>query len=70
MLSITYGKTQEIDADISGINFAQQKNGHIGCALDFFTKKNTTLDNITEIFSSHPMTKTRIQKLETYIEDN
>jgi len=67
LISNTYSRTQESRADIAGIEYVQKKNWHVWCALDFFERKNSALENMSEVFSTHPMTFNRIQNLEAYI---
>ncbi len=62
----SHSKFQESSADKYALDYVYKKNGHIGCALDFFEKTNTMGDNIMEIFSTHPVTQFRIQKLQKY----
>ena len=62
-----HDKTVEIAADIAWVDFVVEKNGHIWCVLDFLKKNNTLSNNTLSLFSSHPMSATRILVLENYI---
>jgi len=68
VVDMTHGKSRESKADRFGLDFVYNKNGHVGCAVDFFSERNTIWDNIMEIFSSHPMTTLRIERAKKYIE--
>ena len=65
----SHSKFQESRADRYALDYVYEKNGHIACALDFFEKTNTIEDNIMEIFSTHPVTRLRIQKLKKYAKE-
>jgi len=69
ILSNNYSKIQETMADRYGLDFVQTINNHVGCASLFFENKNTLTDNALELFSTHPMTELRIQRIESYIEE-
>lgn len=62
----SFSKYQESRADRYGIEYSYTKNGHIWCALDFFHAHNNIGWNITEMFSTHPMTEFRIERLKKY----
>ncbi len=64
-----FSKRQETIADKHGIDFVYKLNGHVWCSLSYFHEHNSTLWNIAEIFSTHPVTELRIQRLNTYIQD-
>ena len=64
-----HSKVHETRADIYGLDFLHEKSGHVGCSLDFFEKQNTMGDNLMEIFSTHPVTKLRIERMQKYIDD-
>lgn len=66
LLSNNYSKLHETTADRYGLDYVQKLNGHVWCALDFFEKHNTLVDNVLEIFSTHPMTEFRISRIEKY----
>lgn len=66
LLSNNYSKLGETHADRYALDFTYELNGHVWCALDFFSKKNTLGDNILEVFSTHPMTENRIQRAISY----
>lgn len=63
----THGKITETKADRYALDFVYEKNGHVGCAVDFFHEHNTLEDNLMEIFSTHPMTGLRISRAQNYI---
>ena len=65
----THSKTHETRADRHAIDFVQDFNGHVWCAINFFEKGNTTQDNLMEIFSTHPVTNLRIKRMEDYIRE-
>ena len=62
-----HSKAVEIAADKAWVDFVAEKNGHIWCVLDFLKKNNTIKNNAMTLFSSHPMSATRILLLESYI---
>jgi len=64
----THSKLMESKADRDAIEYVYIKNNHVWCALDFFEDKNTIGDNVLEIFSTHPVTKFRIERIEKYID--
>jgi len=68
LLTNNYSKLWESRADRYALDFTYKLNGHVWCALDFFEKKNTLGDNALELFSTHPMTHTRIQRALSYAE--
>lgn len=68
LLTNNYSKLWESRADRYALDFTYELNGHVWCALDFFEKKNTLGDNALELFSTHPMTHTRIQRAFSYAE--
>ncbi len=68
-ISHPHSKYQETRADEYGIDFVHQINEHVWCALEFFESKNSLGDNISEIFSTHPVTHLRIQRIEEYIQE-
>ncbi|MDA9129236.1 M48 family metalloprotease [Candidatus Gracilibacteria bacterium] len=63
----THSKIHETRADYFGLDFVQSRNGHVGCALNFFEKGNTIEGNMSEIFSTHPVTDLRIERAKKYI---
>ncbi len=65
----THSKMHESRADIDAVEFLQKTSGHVWCALDFFEKSNTLEGNLMEVFSTHPVTELRIQRIQKYIED-
>ena len=66
-LSNPHSKYQETRADEYGIDFAYQLNGYIGCSLEFFEQKNSLGENLAEVFSTHPVTHFRIERVQEYI---
>lgn len=68
LLTNNYSKFWETRADRFALDFTYDINGHVWCALDFFSKKNTLWDNILKVFSTHPMTDARISRALRYAE--
>ena len=64
-----HGKAVEIAADKAWVDFVAERNGHVWCVLDFLKKSNSLSENALSLFSSHPMSATRILLLENYITD-
>lgn len=69
VISNTHSKFQESRADRFWIDFAYEKNGHIGCVMNFFEKENTIEGNLMEMFSTHPMTSLRIERAQDYAKE-
>jgi Zn-dependent protease with chaperone function len=47
-----------------------KKHGHVWCVLRFFEKHNSGLDNAASLFSWHPMTSARIERVRDAIKSN
>ncbi|MCH2188864.1 M48 family metalloprotease, partial [Candidatus Gracilibacteria bacterium] len=62
-------KYAETRADQHGIDFVYDMNGQIGCALEFLESHNSLGSNISEIFSTHPITHFRIERIKEYIDE-
>lgn len=60
-------KFQESKADIVWLEYTMEVNGHIGCIMRFFEDHNSLSDNVMTLFSGHPMTDARIQRLKDII---
>ncbi len=64
----THSKVHETRADRFAVDFLQEISGHVWCGIDFFEKSNTIEGNLMEVFSTHPVTELRIQRIQKYIE--
>lgn len=62
-----HSKTQESNADEIGLEYIMKTHWHVGCILRFFEKNNSLSDNVITFFSGHPMTDTRIKKIQDLI---
>lgn len=67
LLGNNYSKLWETRADKYALDFTNELNGHVWCALDFLEKRNTLGDNIGEMFSTHPITDLRLKRAQKYI---
>ncbi|MEA5470562.1 M48 family metallopeptidase [Spirulina sp. 06S082] len=70
--SLNYSRSQESAADLSGLNAVIRRYGHGGHSLDLFKRlqEEETELKVTEYFYSHPLSETRVQKLEKNAEKN
>ncbi len=64
-----YSKNIEYSADKKAIDFVYNYSLDVWCSLDFFENNNSLLDNVSSFASSHPITKSRIDKIKTLIKE-
>lgn len=69
ILTNTYSRSQEANADKFGLSILVKKYGHAGGAIDFFKRlaKKETLPQLVHYLSTHPASNKRIEILEGII---
>ena len=71
LADLHYSRDQEQKADIYALELMQERYGHIGHSLDFFERLHEyeldlgVANQVLEWQSTHPLTKSRIEHLET-----
>ncbi|GAB4280270.1 MAG: hypothetical protein Kow0029_24720 [Candidatus Rifleibacteriota bacterium] len=72
VLTNTYSRNQESNADKFALALLVKKYGHAGGAIDFFKRLATkeTLPELTHYLSTHPASKHRIKALQEIIAEN
>ena len=67
LVGYNYDKYTENISDEYGLNFLNERMGHVGCVTKFFENMNSFSSNAMEIISDHPTTMSRIANMENII---
>lgn len=65
-----HSKWVETDADVKWLEFLNKSKWSVECAIDYFKKDLDLTENIMSFLSDHPMTWSRIEKIEKIIKEN